>query len=228
MHLNKHFNPIEQCNLKFTGAPNAEDDRIFNGYASTFGQIDSFGDTIMAGAFKDTLTDRSRPVKMFYGHSVGRVIGKWLMLEEDDKGLYCEGELTPNHSDADNVYASLKHGAMDGLSIGFRLSEDGFEAIEGGGRRITKVELVEISVVSMPAEDSARVAAVKSITDEINTIKSIRDAELFLRDAGSFPRSMAKAFISQCRPLYQQEVDLERERKEAYQATLKWLHNLTK
>ena len=229
MLLNKVFNPLDQCNLKFgeTGV-DAVTNGLFDGYASTFGNIDTFGDTIMAGAFTDTIKDRTRPVKMFYGHSIGRPIGKWLSLEEDDTGLFVQGELTPNHTDASNVYASMKHGAIDGLSIGFRLAEGDYEDIDGGGRRINKIsQLVEISVVSMPAEDTARVGTVKSIADEISTIESIRDVELFLRDAGGFPRSMAKAFISQCRPLYQREVDNELERKEVMKRDLEWLHNLT-
>ena len=229
MLLNKHFNPLNRCNLKFgeTGV-DAVTNGLFDGYASTFGQIDSFGDTIMAGAFKDTITDRTRPVKMFYGHSVGRVIGKWLSLAEDDIVLYVQGELTPNHTDSSDVYASMKHGAIDGLSVGFRLADGDYEDIEGGGRRINRIsELVEISVVSMPAEDTARIGTVKSIADEISTIESIRDVELFLRDAGGFPRSMAKAFISQCRPLYQREVDDELERKRAMGRDLQWLQSLT-
>ena len=228
MLLNKHLNPLNRCNLKFgeTGV-DAVTNGLFDGYASTFGNIDSFGDTIMAGAFKDTIADRTRPVKMFYQHSIGRVIGKWLSLAEDETGLFVQGELTPNHTDASNVYASMKHGAIDGLSIGFRIPTGGAEEIEGGGRRISKVELVEISVVSMPAEDAARIGTVKSIADEISTIESIRDVELFLRDAGGFPRSMAKAFISQCRPLYQREVDDEMERKEVMERSLEWLHSIT-
>jgi len=225
MLLNKVFNPLTRCNLKFgqTGVDGVTNG-LFDGYASTFGNIDSYGDTIMAGAFKNTITDRVRPVKMLYGHSVGRVIGKWLNLDEDDTGLFVHGELTPNHTDASDVYASMKHGAIDGLSIGFRLAEGDYEDVDGGGRRINNVsELVEISVVSMPAEDTARIGTVKSL---IESIESIRDVETILRDAG-FSRQMAKAFISQCRPLYQREVESELERKEVMKRDLEWLQNLT-
>ena len=226
--LNRYQNPLDGCNLKFNqvGVASAEDDRIFEGYASVFGGIDSFGDTIMSGAFSESLENMTRKPLMLYGHNSEHVVGKWLEMEEDDNGLFVRGQFTPNHTLANDVYASMRHGAVDGMSIGFRIRPDGAEELENGGRRITKVDLVEVSIVGFPADDAARVTQVK-MSDEINNIESIRDAERFLRDAG-LPVSMAKAFISQCRPLYQREADAELERKKAYLADLEWLHNLTK
>ena len=225
--LNRSETPLARCNLKFgeTGV-DAVTNGLFEGYASVFGGIDSFGDTIMKGAFTDTIADRAYPILMLYGHSSMNVVGKWLHMEEDDVGLYVQGEFTPNHQLASDVYASCKHGAISGMSIGFRLNEGGSEEIEGGGRRITQVQLEEISIVGFPADSDARVATVKAQAEEISAIESLRECEVFLRDSG-FSRSMAKAFISQCRPLYQREVDDEQERKEANIAALKWLHNLT-
>lgn len=225
--LNRYQNPLPDCNLKFNqiGQASAEDDRIFAGYASVFGGIDSFNDTIIAGAFAESLEKMERKPLMLYGHNQNNVVGKWLEMEEDETGLYVKGQFTPNHSLADDVYASARHGAIDGLSIGFRVAPEGAEEMESGGRRITKVDLIEVSIVGFPADDAARVSQVK-MSDEIKNIDSIRDAERFLRDAG-LPVSMAKAFISQCRPLYQREADAEAERKEAYLADLNWLHSLT-
>lgn len=226
--LNKYQTPLQKCNLKFNqpGVASAEDDRIFQGYASVFGGVDSFNDTILKGAFMESLESMERMPLMLYGHNQNNVVGKWLEMEEDDTGLFVKGQFTPNHSLADDVYASARHGAIDGLSIGFRVKKDGAEELENGGRRITKVDLVEVSIVGFPADDAARVTQIK-MSDEIKQIESIRDAERFLRDAG-LPVSMAKAFIGQVRPLYQREADAEVERKKAYLADLEWLHNLTK
>lgn len=226
--LNRYSTPLSKCNLKFAdvGAVNADDNGIFSGYASVFGGIDSFGDTIMKGAFSDSIDQMVRMPLMLYGHESQNVIGKWLKIEEDDVGLWVEGELTPNHSLASDVYASMRHEAIDGMSIGFMIPEGGAEDLDGGGRRINKIDLVEVSIVGFPADDSARVAQVK-MKDEIESIESIRGAERFLRDVG-LSVSMAKAFISQCRPLYQREADLLREQKEAYRANLEWLDNLFK
>jgi HK97 family phage prohead protease len=215
----------DRCNLKFNevGGLDSVSNGLFEGYAATFGNIDAFGDTIMKGAFTDTITDRAYPILMLAGHNSREIVGKWLEMAEDDTGLYVYGEFTPGNSVASNTYASMRHGAVSGLSIGFRIGPDGAEEIEGGGRRISKVQLEEISIVGFPADAEARVSVVKS---EIESIESIRDCEMFLRDVG-LSQPMAKAFISQCRPLYQREVDAENERKEAMRADLEWLHKLT-
>jgi HK97 family phage prohead protease len=223
MLLNKFDNPIEECQLKFD---DESKQGVFTGYASVFGGVDSYGDTITKGAFAETIEQRKRPVRMFYGHSPGRVIGKWLDMKEDDTGLFVRGEFTPGNTDAANVYASMKHGAVDGLSIGFRIPTGGAEDIEEGGRRINKIDLVEISVVSMPADDSAVIQSVKSIADEIKSIETIRDAELFLRDAGNFPRSMAKAFASQLRDVYLREADQLNQQNEALRDGREWVDHL--
>lgn len=223
--LNRFDTPLDVCNLKFVeSGVDQVSNGLFEGYASTFSNIDSFGDTIMKGAFEETIKDREYPVMMLYQHS--EPIGKWLEMEEDDTGLYVRGELTPNHQRASDVYASMKHGAISGLSIGFRIPAGGAEAIEGGGRRINNVKLEEVSVVGFPADQTARVSTVKAMAEEISTIESLRESETFLRDAG-FSRSMAKAFISQCRPLFQREAEAARQQKEAREAALKWLNSIT-
>ena len=177
----------------------------------------------MKGAFTDTIKDRAYPILMLAGHSTRAVVGKWLDMQEDDTGLYVWGEITPGHTIASDTYASMRHGAISGLSIGFNIAVGGAEEIEGGGRRISKVKLEEISIVGFPADADARIAVVKN---EIEAIESIRDCEHFLRDVG-LSQPMAKAFISQCRPLYLREVEAEMERKEAMRADLEWLRTIT-
>lgn len=218
--LNRSETPLERCNLKFNEVGGLDTaNGLFEGYASTFGNIDSFGDTIVKGAFSETITDRDHPVLMLFGHSSRAVVGKWTHMEEDDIGLRVQGEFTPGHTIANDVYALMKHGAINGMSIGFRIPVGGAEETEGGGRIINKINLEEISIVGFPADADARISVVKS---EIETIESIRDCEHFLRDAG-FSQSMAKAFISQCRPLFVRDVQAELKRKEA---DLEWLNNL--
>jgi HK97 family phage prohead protease len=223
--LNRCETPLARCNLKFNevGGLDSVTNGLFEGYASTFGNIDSKGDTVMQGAFTDTLADRQFPPLMLFHHNQLSPIGLWLEMEQDDTGLYVKGEFTPGNSDANNVYASLKHGSLGGLSIGFIVPPGGAEKTSGGGRRITKIDLKEVSIVGFPADEGARVLIVKS---EIEAIESLRDCEMVLRDAG-FSRSMAKAFIGQLRPLYQREADAERETKEAQSAALEWLRNVT-
>lgn len=168
---------------------------VFSGYASVFGGVDSYGDTIMAGAYKDTLQNRKRPIQMRWNH-YGDVIGKWVRIEEDEKGLYVEGELTPGHSKANDVYALIKHGAVTGMSIGFRpvkATEN-----ETGGKDLHQIDLVEISVVESPADLGAHIGDVKSLITEASSLK---DIERVLRDAGRFSRADATALVSRVKAL---------------------------
>ena len=188
---------LSECDIKMDG-----DTGKFAGYASVFGGVDSYGDTIIKGAFETTLKRDGKP-KMFYGHQAfdGLPIGKWTVAKEDDHGLYVEGEITPGMSLAGDVRAALKHGTLDGLSIGGYLKAGDFEMLDDGKRLIKKwSRLIEISVVTFPADSAARVdlASVKSEFEQIDTIQEF---ERFLRDAGGFSREAAKTILSRAKDL---------------------------
>lgn len=180
---------LDEAEFKFDGETG-----IIEGYASVFGGVDAYGDTVLPGAFKRTLKERTRGVKMRFNH-FSQVVGKWLDIHETAKGLKVRGQLTPGHSLASDVLASLKHGAIDGLSIGYIPVES--EKNEHGGRNLKDIELVEISVVEEPADEAARVVAVKSDIDEATSLKEI---EGILRDAG-FSRDAATALVSRMKSL---------------------------
>lgn len=188
---------LSECDIKMDGESGK-----FAGYASVFGGVDSYGDTIVKGAFETTLKRDGKP-KMFYGHQAfdGLPIGKWTVAKEDDHGLYVEGEITPGMSLAGDVRAALKHGTLDGLSIGGYLKAGDFEELDDGKRLIKKwSRLIEISVVAFPADSSARVD-LSSVKSEIEQIDSIQDFERFLRDAGGFSREAAKTILSRAKDL---------------------------
>ena len=166
---------------------------FFSGYASKFGGVDSYGDTVIPGAYLSTLEMRKRPVQMRFNHFSG-VIGKWLNIREDDKGLFVEGELTPGHSLAEDVYASMKHGAISGLSIGYRPIKA--YPNETGGMDLHEIDLVEISVVESPADLAAQIGDIKSAFDAVETDKEL---EAFLRDVGGFSHTLAKGIISKAK-----------------------------
>lgn len=189
---------LSECDIKMDG-----DSGKFAGYASVFGGVDSYGDTIIKGAFETTLKRDGKP-KMFYGHQAfdGLPIGKWTVAKEDDHGLYVEGEITPGMSLAGDVRAALKHGTLDGLSIGGYLKSGDFEMLDDGKRLIKKwSRLIEISVVAFPADSAARVD-LSSVKSEIEQIESIQEFERFLRDAGGFSREAAKTILSRAKDLF--------------------------
>ncbi len=172
----------------------------FTGYGSVWGRVDSYGDTVLKGAFKDALAER-RPM-MLYGHSPGRVPGKWIKYEEDDKGLLMTGELTPGHSEATDIAASLKHGSLNGLSIGGYTQE--WEAQKDGGRVIKTFDLYEVSVVSMPAEQEARIDTA-SVKEALQTYSKLSQFEDFLRDVGGLSKTAAQALVSRFRTIARSE-----------------------
>jgi len=210
MQIEKKLLQAENIQLKFDA-----DKGEFEGYASVFGGVDSYGDTIAPGAYKKTLKKRDRAVKMRWNH-FGPVIGKWTEMREDEKGLFVRGQLTPGHSVAQDVLASLKHGAIDGLSIGFYPSkykedEEGkrtlqeielveitkYKEDEEGKRTLQEIELVEISVVEEPADNAARITNVKA---DIEKAESLKQIEEILRDAG-FSSPAATLLVSRVKAM---------------------------
>ncbi len=187
---------LQKLELKFVG-----EGMTFSGYASVFGGVDSYGDTIDPKAYEKTLTDRTRPIRMRWNH-YGPVIGKWLRMTTDSVGLFVEGELTPGHSTAIDTYASLKHGAIDGLSIGY-IEKSAIENPDGT-RLLKEIELIEISIVEEPADINATVSNIKSAIEKAN---SIREIEATLRDSAGLSRLEACAVVSRIKSVIQSDFD---------------------
>lgn len=193
---------IAQLELKFAG-----EDMTFSGYASVFGGVDSYGDTISPKAYDATLEGRDRPIRMRWNH-YGPVIGKWTSVFVDEKGLFVEGQLTPGHRTAIDVYASLKHGAIDGMSIGYIPRR--YKMLEDGKRLLEEIELIEVSIVEEPADLAARVANVKS---ELSKAASLSEIEAALRNHGALTRSEITLLVSQIKSVLRQERDSEEQMK---------------
>jgi HK97 family phage prohead protease len=134
----------------------------FLGYASIFGNEDLGRDVVVAGAFTKSLARRpAGKVKMLRGHYTDEPIGVWTGLTEDSRGLKAQGKLILDTTKGRETHALMRAGALDGLSIGFRTLKDKFDRTKGI-RFVEEVDLVEISVVTFPANPKAVVSAVKS------------------------------------------------------------------
>ena len=153
------------------------------GYASVFGVKDLGGDTVMRGAFKGS---ESKTVPMLWNHDPSQPIGVWTRMAEDEHGLRVMGKMVMEVSRARETHALMQSGAIKGLSIGYRTK--GYDR-DGNGRKLTELDLMEISAVTFPMLPDAQVTAVKSDS-------TIRDWEAFLRDAGRLSRQEAKAFCA--------------------------------
>lgn len=130
------------------------------GYASLFGLTDQGGDIVEPGAYTKSLA-RIRAaggsVKMLWQHDPTMPIGIWEVVTEDARGLYVKGRLLPEVAQAREAAALIGAGAIDGLSIGYRAISAVKDA--KGLRRLTEVELWEVSLVTFPMLREARVGA---------------------------------------------------------------------
>ena len=130
-------------------------DGHFRGYASVFGVPDLGRDVVERGAFAASLARRGPTgVRMLWQHDPAEPIGAWLALTEDAKGLRVEGKLNLSVQRAREVAALIADGALDGLSIGFRVVK---ALPERGGRRLVTLDLWEVSLVTFPLQPGARV-----------------------------------------------------------------------
>ena len=161
------------------------DDGAFEGYASAM-TLDRGGDIVDMGAFDRSLArhkQKGTMPKMLWQHDPGKVVGVWSEMYQDDKGLYVKGRCIKATSLGKDVHELMRAGAIDSMSIGYMTREAEYE--EGGDvRRLKEVELWEVSLVTFPMNENARVTAVKRV-------ESIRDAERILREGG-VPGEFAK------------------------------------
>lgn len=139
---------------------------IISGYASVFGNVDSYGDIVVKGAFEAFLKrvkETGKVIPVFYGHNMEDPkanIGFVIELYEDDRGLFFKAKLDLSGDTYGRiVYEQLKDGRLDSLSFGYsvldaRMVDKGYELVE--------LELYEISVVPIPANKEALITEVKA------------------------------------------------------------------
>jgi HK97 family phage prohead protease len=170
-----------------------EKDGFFAGYGSVFGVLDSYREIVAAGAFTDSLAQRQakgRKLPILWQHRTGEPMGVYEKVQEDKTGLYVEGRLLIDDvARAKEAHALMKAGAVTGLSIGYYVTDDSWNEKERV-RTLKAVDLQEVSVVTFPANDEARVEVVKTklLAGDRPTI---REFEELLREKG-FSRADAE------------------------------------
>lgn len=177
----------------------------FEGYASTFGNVDRGGDVVEPGAFIESVVKAKsdgRTIPMLWQHDQREPIGVWRDIAEDAKGLYVRGQLLIDDDPlAKRAHGLLKAKALGGMSIGYAIPAGGAEPDEKrrGVTRLKKIDLREVSLVTMPMNILARVTDVKALLDA-GKLPTIREFEEFLRDAGGFSKSLAAAIAGKAAP----------------------------
>jgi uncharacterized protein len=171
----------------------------FEGYGSTFGGApDSGGDIIAKGCFAKTLKNKGRNgngIALLWSHDSRAPIGVWRNIQEDDKGLFCQGTIHPKaQPDGIPVLDIMRMGGIRGLSIGYNTVKSSTDE-KKKVRTLEEVDLWEISPVTFPMNTRASITAVKNIY-EARTPRELEDA---LREA-DMPRDLAKYLVKLCKP----------------------------
>ena len=137
---------------------------IFEGYASVFDDTDNVNDRVIKGAFEASLKQHKSKGTMpplLWQHDTGEPIGKWQEIYEDNHGLYVKGRLfIQDILRARQAYRLMSEDALTGLSIGFRARKS-HRNPKTGERILSQVDLLEISLVTFPALESARIKKIR-------------------------------------------------------------------
>ena len=176
---------------------NAEESGKLQGYASTFGNEDRGADIVEHGAFADSIKEFRKTGEyppLLWQHDQSEPIGPIVKLKEDDHGLLMDAELLLDLPAAKKAHTLAEKRLVKGLSIGFMIPKGGSQWRDDGVRVIQKVNLMEVSLVTIPMNPLAEVTAIKAAL-EAGEIPAPKHLERLLRDAG-LSRSEAKRFLA--------------------------------
>ena len=141
---------MQQQNFIVKSANNNE--AIVSGYASVFNSPDQDNDIITKGTFTSGL---DRQVKFLWQHDAKKPIGVIISLCEDEIGLKVEAQINSKIETGKEAIELIRQGAVNGLSIGFNILSSEYNEL--GQRIITEAELIEISIVTFPANKQAQI-----------------------------------------------------------------------
>lgn len=185
---------VKHRNVAFK-ATAVSDTGVFSGYASVFGNEDTYGEIVAPGAFAESIAELQAsgdPLPVLWQHNSSQPIGGSDMLVEDAHGLKTDGFLLIDDiPQAKAAHTLMKRRIVKGLSIGYYVRDSSYDE-KTGIRTLKKLDLVEYSIVTFPANELATVDNVKAAAK----LKTIRDFENFLRDVGGFGKDQAKAIAS--------------------------------
>lgn len=167
------------------------------GYGSVFGVQDSYSEVVAKGAFLESIAERGRTKRklpMLWQHRSAEPIGVWDTMKEDSRGLYLEGDLLKGVQVAEEARIRAEAGAVTGLSIGYYVRDSSRDE-KTGVVTLKRVDLIETSLVTFPANDDARVEAVKFMLSE-GSLPDVKGFERFLRREAGFSKTQAALIVT--------------------------------
>lgn len=160
------------------------------GFASTYGiEPDRHGDIVKSGAFTASLA-RHRKLgtmpAMLWAHRQEMPIGHWLEMSDEAEGLKVVGQLNLATDAGKQAFAHAVAGDVRAFSIGYAVAAGGRTYVGNGVWQLTAVDLVEVSLVSTPANENARVTSVKHLASKAEAVEFLRSAGMAKEAARRF------------------------------------------
>lgn len=166
-----------------------EDGGIVKGYASTFDrEPDSYGDVIAKGAFEkslerwEQLNNEGKYIPLLWGHDTEDPksnIGRVVEAHEDERGLFVSAEFDKDNEKAQYVRKLVQEGRVYQFSFAFEIREQAPIELEDGTKanELRDLELFEVSLVQIPANQHATVEEVKAAEIKAGRRNSAKDAD---------------------------------------------------
>lgn len=160
------------------------DDLMIEGYGAVFNNIDSYGDVIRKGSFAKTIKERGDRIAFCYQHDIRNPIGKIQEIKEDDFGLWIVVKVS---NAEDDIKTKIREKILQEMSIGYVVINANSAMIDGVDVfELTEIRLYEVSLVTVAANDKARITSMKSeqdredfIDDEVDRLIAVtRDQHL--------------------------------------------------
>lgn len=159
----KGFETYEAKDREDLSVKSLTDDGTFTGYASVFGKVDLQDDVVEEGAFARTIKHHDGMFPLLWQHNPDAPIGI-VTVKEDSKGLKVDpGKILLDVTQGSDAYKLAKAKIVKGMSIGYKTVKELWDRANGT-RRLKEVALLEISLVTFPANEGATIRNIKSMS----------------------------------------------------------------
>lgn len=158
--------------IKAAGPKDDLEEGQFLAYASVFGNIDSYGDKVVKGAFAETLKEWNSGdavIPLLYGHDMrdpNNNIGHVIEASEDDHGLLVKGQIDLDGGNGPQVYRLVKGARVSQMSFAYDVLEGAWiDTEEESFYELRKLKLYEVSIVPIGANQETELLAVKAAAE---------------------------------------------------------------
>ena len=142
------------------------EERVIRGIA-TSSAVDRVGDIVDPAGVRS-----EADIPLFLYHDSHQTVGRAKLGKPTKEGIPFEARLpkvteTGKLKDrVDEAWQMLKYRLITGVSIGFNVLNDAYESIKDGGYRFLETEVLELSLVPIPANQTAKITTIKSIVEQ--------------------------------------------------------------